>query len=87
MAHSNSAQIEPIQATVTAEVPYPEISRVSLSDAYSAYENKAAIFIDVRSLENYSQSHISGAVSLPLDQIEAQIPSLDFQAWIIPYCT
>lgn len=87
MSQSTSGQSESIQPTVTSEIPYPEIARVSLDDAYSAFQNKAAVFIDVRSVDNYSQSHIAGAINLPLDQLEAQIPKMDLQAWIIPYCT
>lgn len=87
MSQSNSAQIEGIQPTATTEIPYPEITRINLSDAYNAFQNKAAVFIDVRSVDNFTQSHIAGAINLPLDQIEAKIPQMDLQAWIIPYCT
>ncbi len=87
MAQSNPAQSDAIQPTVTTEIPYPEIARASLSDAYSAFQNKSAVFIDVRSVDNFSQSHVAGAINLPLDQLESQIPKMDLQAWIIPYCT
>jgi NADH:ubiquinone oxidoreductase subunit 5 (subunit L)/multisubunit Na+/H+ antiporter MnhA subunit len=87
MSQSTASQRESIQPTVTSEIPYPEITRVSLVDAYQAFQNKAAVFIDVRSLDNFSQSHIAGAINLPLDQLEAQIPTMDVKAWIIPYCT
>ncbi|HWQ05375.1 MAG TPA: rhodanese-like domain-containing protein [Longilinea sp.] len=87
MSQTNTAQVGAIQPTVTSEIPYPEITRVSLGDAYSAFQNKAVIFIDVRSVDNFKQSHIAGATNLPLDQLEVQIPQMDLQAWIIPYCT
>lgn len=87
MSQSNGAALGASQATATSEIPYAEITRTSLQDARAAYDAKTAVFIDVRSADSFAQQHISGALSLPLDQIEAQIPDLDRQAWIIPYCT
>lgn len=75
-------------ATLASDIPYPEISRISLEDARAAFDNKSAIFLDVRSADSYQQQHIPGSLSVPLDQLETQIPSqLDPNAVIIPYCT
>ena len=66
-----------------------DIPRVSVVDAKAALENGEAIFVDVRSQGSYAAMHIAGAVSLPLEVIEADpagVP-LDKDQWIITYCT
>lgn len=76
-----------VQPTAASDIPYPEIDRVSLADALSAFTANTAIFVDVRSADSFTQSRIPGAVNIPLEQIEATIPELERDAWIIPYCT
>jgi|AMWB02.1.fsa_nt_gi hypothetical protein len=75
------------QAPAASDIPYPEIDRVSLSEALTAFNANTAIFVDVRSAESFNQSRIPGAVNIPLDQIETTIPDLERDAWIILYCT
>jgi 3-mercaptopyruvate sulfurtransferase SseA len=65
------------------------LPRVSIEEARSALESGAAILVDVRSVESYKASHIAGAISIPLNEIEAgpdQL-NLDKTQWIITYCT
>jgi hypothetical protein len=68
-------------------IPYPEIQRVALPEAKAAYDNREAVFVDVRGEQFYQQSHIQGAISMPEDQLPDRIGELDPQAWIITYCT
>jgi hypothetical protein len=70
-----------------ANIPNANIQRVSLADAKTALENKTATFVDVRDLDVYTASHISGAVNLPLGEIETRFKELDPARWIITYCT
>lgn len=70
-----------------AEVPYPEIVRVSLGDARAAYDLKQAIYLDVRDADSYASGHIPGALSIPLNNLEARLKELDPNAWILTYCT
>lgn len=70
-----------------AEVPYPEIVRVSLGDAKAAYDLKQAIYLDVRDADSYASGHIPGALSIPLNNLEARLKELDPNAWILTYCT
>ena len=70
-----------------ADIPYPEVPRVSLEDAKAAYDSQAAVFVDVRGEQYYQQAHIAGALSLPEDQLPARLSELDPQEWIITYCT
>jgi hypothetical protein len=66
-----------------------EVPRVSVKEAYTAVQNGEAIVVDVRSLQSYLTSHIAGAQSVPLVQVETDLESanLDKEQWIITYCT
>ena len=46
---------------------------VSLSEAEKMFEDKAAVFMDARSKEEYDAGHIQGAISLPWHEVEQQI--------------
>jgi hypothetical protein len=63
------------------------INRITLPDAKHAYEEKSALFLDVRSSASYSYSHIPDAVNIPLVFLEERLGELDKNQWIIPYCT
>ncbi len=69
------------------EATYPEIARVSLSDAKAAFDSRQALFVDARPADSYSQKHIVGAINIPLSQLEARIGELDPNEWIVTYCT
>jgi hypothetical protein len=66
-----------------------EVPRVSIEEAKAAFDSGAAIFLDVRSTEAYAASHVPGASSIPLDEIETNPASVDLdkEQWIITYCT
>jgi len=70
-----------------AEIPYPEIKRVSPGDARAALELKQAVIVDVRDAESYASKHIAGAINIPLGELEARLKELDPNEWIITYCT
>ena len=74
-------------ATPQAGIPYPDIPRVVLADARAALDSQSAVFVDVRGAEYYDFSHISGALSLPEDQLPVRLGELNPQDWIITYCT
>ena len=73
--------------TIPAEVPYPEIVRISLGDAKAAYELKQATYLDVRDADLYASGHIPGALSIPLNDLETRLKELDPNAWLLTYCT
>jgi len=66
-----------------------DIPRVSLEEALAALQSGAAVVVDVRSPEAYAASHIAGAISIPLGEIETDPTGLDLDQdqWIITYCT
>lgn len=68
-------------------LPYPEVTRISVADAKAAFDIGNAIFLDVRSAESYVTQHISSAINIPLDELPNRIKELNPDAWIITYCT
>ena len=67
--------------------PIRELQRVSLADAETALDSGTAVFVDVRGADVYAMSHIPGALSIPLAEIEMRLNELDPAQWIITYCT
>lgn len=80
-ATSNSAP------DIQTSIPFPGVRRTSVEDAKEALDNGKAVFVDVRGDDVYAMSHIPGALSIPLEQLETRLNELDPQKWIITYCT
>ena len=84
--------VEPVLTeSVDADLPQTDadVPRVSLEEAKAALDSGAAVIVDVRSPEFYEASHIPGAISIPLPDIERNPTGvgLDKDEWIITYCT
>jgi len=83
--------IEPTPISSLSGLPQTEaeVPRVSVQDAIAAIKNGEAVVLDVRSAEVYQASHIPGALSIPLFDIEKNPAglNLDKNKWIITYCT
>lgn len=86
-----TAIVEPIFTRSSGSLPgsEAEVPRVSLEEARAALDSGAAVIVDVRSAEAYEASHVAGAVSIPLAEVEANPTglALDPEQWIITYCT
>ncbi len=59
------------------------VSRVELLARVQAGE---VVVLDVRPAEEYSAGHIPGAVSLPLEHLEARLDELDPGVEVVAYC-
>lgn len=70
-----------------SEIPFPEIIRVRLIEAKDAFDSGSAVFVDVREESYYESSHIPGAISIPLSEIEQRRDELNPQDRILLYCT
>lgn len=73
--------------TSNANVPYPEMERITLAEAKAAHDQGTAVFLDVRDSDSYNARHVTGAVNIPLALLENRIQELDANQWIITYCT
>ena len=69
------------------DAPPEEVARLSLEEARAAYDDGEALFIDVRSASSYASSHIPGALSIPLAELDQRMGDLNPEQWIITYCT
>jgi hypothetical protein len=67
--------------------PAPEVPRVSVGNARATHELKQAVFVDVRDTGQYAAGHVTGALSIPLGELEDRLNELDKAQWIITYCT
>jgi rhodanese-related sulfurtransferase len=64
----------------------PQFARISIDDAIKLSKTGKAVFIDVRSHEQYSYGHIKGAMSIPRSQIIARFREVTPGKTIITYC-
>ena len=68
-----------------SEIPFPEIERISVEQAFAAHNTGETVFLDVRDLDSYQSTHITGAVLIPLEELETRLSELDPTRPIIPY--
>lgn len=83
--------VEPAISAEAEHLPQSELEvpRIAVEEARLAVESGEAILVDVRAPGAFEASHIAGAISVPLGQIErdlSEIP-LEKEQWIITYCT
>jgi hypothetical protein len=64
-----------------------DVPRLTVQEAYQAVRDGKAILVDTRSAEQYAAQHAAGAISLPVSNLEANLPALDPKQWYITYCT
>jgi len=53
------------------EVRFQGVKTVSLEQAYALYQEGQGTFIDARPADEYAELHISGAINLPPDSLQA----------------
>lgn len=85
LTNVNSQEL--VLATNQPDIPYPEIPRVSINDALAAHSTGSAVFVDVRAATDYAAGHVTGAISIPFDQLSDRMNELNPDDWIITYCT
>lgn len=83
--------LEPASTQPSGELPQTDadVPRLSIEEARAALESGAAVIVDVRSPSAFEESHIPGAISVPLGTIERDLTTvpLNKDQWIITYCT
>ncbi len=85
---SNTNQVaSPTAPSADASIPDPNVARLSLADAKLAYDQKTALFVDVRDVDSYKAGHIPGALNIPLADFDARLKELKTNQWIVAYCT
>ncbi|MFZ2095231.1 MAG: rhodanese-like domain-containing protein [Anaerolineales bacterium] len=75
----------PVSTPTPASVD--QVQRVSPEDAKKAFDAGKAVFVDVRDSISYHNSHIPGALLVPINELTGQLKELNPSSWIITYCT
>ena len=70
----------------SAEPSLESARRIPRAEAIKLVKEKKAIFVDVRSKDNYDQEHIKGAISIPLSDLMGRLRELPQKKFIITYC-
>lgn len=77
-----SSQLAPV-----AQDDYPDVPRLSLAESRAALDAGQVVFVDVRDALSFAESHIPGALNIPVDEISQRMGELDKNDWIVTYCT
>ena len=75
------------RAAAQQNIPYPDVPRISPTNAKAQQDTGQAVVVDVRDSEYYQAAHVEGAISIPLDSLEARMQELPKNGGILTYCT
>jgi hypothetical protein len=87
--------LQPEDMTAQAASPLPTelppdvaaaVPRTPLDEAHGLLDSPDVLFVDARTEGEYTTSHIKGAISMPVDQVEARYTELPTDKRIIFYC-
>lgn len=59
---------------------------VSIRDLLSRMDDGTVVLLDVRSDDEFMQSHLPGAINIPIEQLERRISELSENTDVIAYC-
>jgi len=60
--------------------------RIPRDEAIKMVKQRKAVFIDVRSRQDYDAGHITGAMSIPESELPARLKELPAKKYLITYC-
>ena len=61
--------------------------RITPQEVLTLVRRRKAVLVDVRGLDTYKYRHIKGALSIPVEQIEARLKELPRGKTIATYCS
>ena len=85
-AAGSSANRMPIAVAGARNNAAPTFARISIDDAVKLQKSGKAVFVDVRSNEQYSYGHIKGALSIPGSQLIKRFSEVKPGSTVITYC-
>lgn len=74
------------QTAQTGEQSLESARRITRQEAMKLVKAGKAVYVDVRSKEQYDLGHIKGAISIPGSQIIARFKEIPPRKMIIAYC-
>ena len=84
LARARLAEVDRILREIGSPSGYAE--RVTRGELLARVRAGDVVVLDVRPGEEYEASHIPGAVSLPLEHLEARLSELDPDVDVVAYC-
>lgn len=61
--------------------------RITPAEAKALADAGKAVFLDVRSIEQYKETHVAKAMHIPVTLVQGEIPYLPKDKMIVTYCT
>lgn len=80
---------QPVQISQPVAQPQPSLEsarRIKRDEAIKLVAKKKAVFVDVRSKDQYDAEHIKGAISIPLMELMSRLKEVPPGKMIITYC-
>jgi rhodanese-related sulfurtransferase len=94
VAWSLTRASEPAPVVPAAAIAAPQAAggmetfeRITIDDAKKLVEAGRAVFLDVRSIDQYKATHITDSMHIPVTLVQGEIPYLPKDKVIITYCT
>ncbi|MHB1523201.1 MAG: ArsR/SmtB family transcription factor [Candidatus Dormibacteria bacterium] len=84
LGRARLAEVDQILRAIGAGAEGTE--RVTRAELLERARDGSVVVLDVRPVEEYAASHIPGALSLPLEQLEARLDQLDPDLEVVAYC-
>ena len=76
-----------VSPALAADASSKEAPRLTAAEVKALVDKGEALVVDVRGKDAYDQEHAVGAISIPVDQIEARLKELPKNKLIAAYCT
>ena len=67
--------------------PADNARRITAAEAYKLYEKGTVLIIDTRTEAAFKESHIKGAILVPVNEVAAKAKDLPHDKTIVTYCT
>ncbi len=64
-----------------------EAPRITLAEAKKEFDAGTAIFVDTRDMVSYRNSHIKGAINIPMETVQMRWKEIPLGKKIIAYCS
>jgi 3-mercaptopyruvate sulfurtransferase SseA len=76
----------PVTLTQQAAPSLESAKRIERPEAIKMVEEGKAVWVDVRSKDQYDLGHIKGAINIPLSDLMTRLKDLPPHKYIITYC-
>ncbi len=87
MGGINDWQSKGFPVVVGEEETVSQFEEITVDEAYQIFmSDKDYLFVDVRTVDEYSSAHIEGAVNIPVTEIEGRLSEIPKEKIIIVYC-